>query len=77
MKKVLMITYNFPPIVTVGAIRPVKFAKYLPKFGWTPVILTIKHPGPLTYKVDYQFVKDEIKNVKVYRSWGIPINLGI
>lgn len=73
MKKILMITYNFPPFVSVGAIRPLKFAKYLPQFGWVPVILTVKHPGPLTYKLDYQFMKNDLKNIKVYRSWGFPL----
>ncbi|MCD6242608.1 glycosyltransferase family 4 protein [Candidatus Bathyarchaeota archaeon] len=73
MKKILMITYNFPPFVTVGAIRPLKFAKYLPKFGWDPVILTVNHPGPFTRKLDHQFMKNDVKNIKVYKSFGFPL----
>ena len=42
MKKVLIITYHFPPDAAVGSIRPSKFAKYLPEFGWRPLILTVK-----------------------------------
>ena len=42
MKKVLIITYHFPPDAAVGAIRPAKFAKYLPEFGWKPFVLTVK-----------------------------------
>jgi glycosyltransferase involved in cell wall biosynthesis len=42
MKKVLIITYHFPPDAAVGSIRPAKFAKYLPEFGWRPVVLTVK-----------------------------------
>ena len=42
MKKILIITYHFPPDAAVGSIRPAKFAKYLPEFGWRPVILTVK-----------------------------------
>ncbi len=42
VKKVLIISYHFPPDAAVGAIRPAKFAKYLPEFGWQPFILTVK-----------------------------------
>jgi glycosyltransferase involved in cell wall biosynthesis len=50
-RKILMVTYHFPPSPAVGGIRPAKFAKYLPEFGWTPVVLTIreesvKNPDP-------------------------------
>jgi glycosyltransferase involved in cell wall biosynthesis len=41
-KKILIISYYFPPNSEVGGIRPAKFAKYLPDFGWEPIILTIK-----------------------------------
>lgn len=43
MKKVLIIAYDFPPTHTGGVYRPVKFAKYLPEFGWQPIILTVKN----------------------------------
>lgn len=42
MKKVLLITYHFPPDAAVGAVRMAKFAKYLPEHGWEPVVLTVK-----------------------------------
>ena len=34
-----MIAYHFPPAVNVGRLRTIKFCKYLPQFGWTPVVL--------------------------------------
>ncbi len=43
MKKVLIIDYDFPPARTSGVYRPLKFAKYLPEFGWQPIILTVKN----------------------------------
>ncbi len=43
MKKVLIIAYDFPPTRTSGVYRPLKFAKYLPEFGWQPIILTVKN----------------------------------
>ncbi len=41
MKKVLIITYYWPPSGGSGVQRWLKFAKYLPEFGWQPVILTV------------------------------------
>jgi len=40
MKKVLFISYHFPPIAM--SQRSLKFVKYLPKFGWRPIVLTPK-----------------------------------
>ncbi|MHB0875984.1 MAG: hypothetical protein ACYC5O_08070, partial [Anaerolineae bacterium] len=41
-RKVLMLTYVFPPFFSVGgSIRAVKFARYLPERGWLPLVLTI------------------------------------
>ena len=45
MKKVLIITYHFPPRPTVGSLRPSGVAKYLPEFGWEAIILTARLPG--------------------------------
>jgi glycosyltransferase involved in cell wall biosynthesis len=42
MKKVLLVTYHFPPDPAVGAVRPAKFAKYLREVGWEPIVLTVK-----------------------------------
>ena len=42
MKKVLIITYYWPPSGGPGVQRVLKFCKYLPKYGWQPVILTVK-----------------------------------
>lgn len=41
MKKVLIITYYWPPSGGAGVQRWLKFAKYLPQYGWQPVILTV------------------------------------
>jgi glycosyltransferase involved in cell wall biosynthesis len=41
MREVLFIAYYFPPLGGSGVIRPLKFAKYLPQYGWKPTILTV------------------------------------
>lgn len=40
MKTVLILTYYWPPSAGSGVQRWLKFAKYLPEFGWKPVIIT-------------------------------------
>jgi len=42
VNKVLLITYYWPPAGGPGVQRVLKFAKYLPEFGWKPVILTVE-----------------------------------
>ena len=44
MKRVLIITYYWPPSGGSGVQRWVKFAKYLPAEGWKPVIYTPENP---------------------------------
>ena len=39
MKKLLMITYHFPPSAASGAFRLLGFARHLPAFGWQPVVV--------------------------------------
>jgi len=43
-KRVLIITYYFPPRPSVASLRLKGLAKYLPEFGWKPVILTAALP---------------------------------
>lgn len=43
-KKVLIITYYWPPSGGAGVQRWLKFSKYLPEFGWDPVIFTPENP---------------------------------
>ena len=43
-KRVLIITYYWPPSGGSGVQRWLKFAKYLPEAGWEPVIFTPENP---------------------------------
>lgn len=42
VKKVLIVTYYFPPSGGPGVQRVLKFVKFLPEFGWQPVVLTVQ-----------------------------------
>ena len=44
MKRVLIITYYWPPSGGSGVQRWLKFTKYLRDFGWEPVIYTPSNP---------------------------------
>lgn len=43
-KKVLVITYYWPPSGGGGVQRWLKFVKYLPQFGWEPIVFTPENP---------------------------------
>ena len=44
MKRVLIVTYYWPPSGGSGVQRWVKFVKYLPMVGWQPVVYTPENP---------------------------------
>ena len=62
MKKVLVITYYWPPSGGPGVQRIVKFCKYLPHFGWEPIVLTVEN-GEYP-NIDHSLV-DEVESLKI------------
>ncbi len=44
-KRVLVVSYNFPPVGGAGVQRVTKFVKYLPEFGWDATVLTTENPS--------------------------------
>ncbi|MDP2960921.1 MAG: glycosyltransferase, partial [candidate division Zixibacteria bacterium] len=64
-KKVLIIAYHFPPLGGGGVYRTLKFAKYLPLFGWEPIILTVSNPDHPLW--DYSLLKELPVDIQVYR----------
>jgi spore coat polysaccharide biosynthesis predicted glycosyltransferase SpsG len=68
-KKVLIIAYYFPPMGMGGVQRVAKFVKYLPRFGWLPVVLTVKDVEYLSH--DSSLMEDIPKEVQVNRSGSL------
>lgn len=66
LKKVLIISYYFPPSGGPGVQRVLKFVKYLPEFGWQPVVLTVKD-GDFPAR-DESLLNEIPENVKVHRT---------
>ncbi|MDH3827249.1 MAG: glycosyltransferase, partial [Desulfobacterales bacterium] len=66
MLKVLLIAYMFPPISGGGTQRPLKFVKYLPEYGITPIVYCPHEAYWKTYDqklLDLPFLKE----TKIYR----------
>lgn len=65
-KKILIITYYWPPAGGPGVQRWLKFAKYLPDFGWKPIIYTPENPSyPL---LDESLMKDVPENIDIVKT---------
>jgi glycosyltransferase involved in cell wall biosynthesis len=64
MKKVLIVSYNFPPVGGAGVQRPVKFVKYLRNYGWEPLVLSVANPSVPVF--DNGLLKDIPAGVAVY-----------
>ena len=63
-KKVLVITYYWPPSGGAGVQRFLKFVKYFPKYGIDPVVLTCANP---TYPMkDSSLINDVPAGLPVY-----------
>ena len=46
-RHLLMIAYYFPPLGGGGTLRTLKFVRYLPEFGWRPIVLTVANSSYL------------------------------
>ncbi len=66
MKRVLIITYYWPPSAGSGVQRWLKMSKYLPEFGWQPVIYTPENPDFSTK--DESLFKDIHPEVEVVKN---------
>ena len=65
-KKVLIITYYWPPAGGPGVQRWLKFSKYLPENNWEPIIYTPENPSyPL---IDDSLVKDVPEGIQIVKN---------
>lgn len=66
VKRVLIISYYWPPTGGSGVQRWVKFAKYLPQEGWQPVIYTPENPEQLA--VDHSLESEIPAEAEIIRT---------
>ncbi len=67
MKPILIIATSFPPVGEKNCERVIKFCKYLPEFGFEPIVLTISKDGMQAF--DYS-LEDELRPGQIiHRAW--------
>ena len=73
MKKVLLITYYFPPSGGAGVQRWLKTINYLPKAGVETIVLTVD-PAVASYpQIDESLCNDVPSGIKIYRTHTLEI----
>ena len=74
MKKLLFITYFWPPSGKATLHWPLKIIKHLPEFGWQPSVLTAEEDS-FSYK-DGSLIKEVNPDLQVFKSKSVePFDL--
>ena len=73
MKRLLLVACYFPPVGGGGVQRPLKFSKYLPQFGWQPVVLSA-HPGDIVFPRDSSLLADIPPQARICRTRLVGLN---
>lgn len=68
-KRLLLVSYHFPPVGGAGVQRPVKFVKYLRRFGWDVSVLMAANPSVPVF--DNSLLSDipEDTHLEKARTW--------
>ncbi len=78
-KKILVITYYWPPAGGPGVQRWLKFVKYLPEFGWKPTVFIPENPSyPITDETLQSDVSEDLDIIrtKIWEPYQIAEFLG-
>jgi len=71
-KKLLIVSYFFPPFGEVGAVRITKFTKYLLRLGWKIKVITVDEKYYKTLNTDWL---KEVKEAEILRSRRTKIKI--
>lgn len=71
-KKVLIITYNFPPANSPGVYRILGFLRYLPLYGFSSLVVTAMKP--FGDAIDHNLLKNVPADAKVYRTFSFEFD---
>jgi glycosyltransferase involved in cell wall biosynthesis len=70
MRSILIVAYHFPPLRgSSGIQRALRFAQYLPEFGWRPVVLTVT--ANAYEQSDPATLADIPPGCEVHRAWAV------
>jgi glycosyltransferase involved in cell wall biosynthesis len=69
VKRALLIAYHYPPVkVSSGIQRTLRFAQYLPDFGWEPAVLA---PHPRVYEATSDEDMASVAHIPVRRAFAL------
>ncbi|WP_339728406.1 hypothetical protein [uncultured Gimesia sp.] len=68
-KRLLLVSYHFPPVGGAGVQRPVKFVKYLRKFGWDVSVLMAANPSVPVFDNSLLVDIPEETHLEKARTW--------
>ncbi len=79
MRRVLFLSYHYPPLGGAGVQRPARLVRYLPQLGYEPVVVT--GPEPIDGRwtpTDRDFAEEVPEGVEVHRMAGPepPVSTG-
>ena len=75
-KKILIITYYWPPSGGAGVQRIFKFVKYLPQSGYEPFVITVDDKVASYPIRDFSLADKSTENIKVFRTDSFePLNI--
>jgi glycosyltransferase involved in cell wall biosynthesis len=66
LKKVLVITYYWPPSGGAGVQRWLKFSKYLNEYGWQPIIYTPENPEAPSH--DFSLLEEIPESIEIVKT---------
>ena len=66
-KKVLILTYYWPPSGGSGVQRWIYFTKYLKQFGWEPIVITVDEKQASYTVMDFELL-DQAKGIQVIKT---------
>lgn len=73
MKKVLIITYYWPPSGGAGVQRWLKFTKYLPQYGIEPIVLTVDPAFASYAQTDESLLNEISPTLQVVRTQSFEL----
>ncbi len=68
VKRILLISYYFPPSGGAAVQRVLKFARYLPDYGWLPTVLTVDPDYAAFPSIDASLLSEIPSEVEVIRT---------
>lgn len=77
MKRVLIISYYFPPLNDIAALQWGNLVSYMSQYGWEPFVLTSQSKGSIPIKIPEEHIirigrHFMMVNPSPPTSWGIP-----